>query len=256
MTSPSRLLILSCSQRKRHEEGLLPAIERYDGPLFRILRRYLQSGAVNKDRRANLDIYILSAEFGLIPADRQIPEYERRMTLARAQELNSSVLESLRDVFDSNVLYREVFLCMGQDYQRSLTGWEAWRPSDLPVIEATGSLGGMQSQLHDWLYGASLLPRTCARGGSARIQGIDLDLSSQQVLEVARQALQNDIRGATDYRMWYVQIDDQRVSPKWVVSRLTGLPVGRFHSDSARQVLTRLGVQVHRANNWLREEKQ
>jgi len=33
----SRLLILSCSQRKRPDSGLLPAIERYDGPVFRVV---------------------------------------------------------------------------------------------------------------------------------------------------------------------------------------------------------------------------
>lgn len=31
-----RLLILACSQRKRPDPGLLPAIERYDGPQFQV----------------------------------------------------------------------------------------------------------------------------------------------------------------------------------------------------------------------------
>ena len=35
VTEPKRLLIMACSQRKRSESGLLPAIERYDGPAFR-----------------------------------------------------------------------------------------------------------------------------------------------------------------------------------------------------------------------------
>jgi hypothetical protein len=37
-----RMLILACSRRKRPDEGLLPAIERYDGPAFRVLRRFLR----------------------------------------------------------------------------------------------------------------------------------------------------------------------------------------------------------------------
>jgi hypothetical protein len=40
--APPRLLIAACSQRKRADEGLLPAIERYDGPVYRVLRRFLR----------------------------------------------------------------------------------------------------------------------------------------------------------------------------------------------------------------------
>jgi hypothetical protein len=36
-----RMLILACSQRKLLDEGLLPAVERYDDPAFRVLRRFL-----------------------------------------------------------------------------------------------------------------------------------------------------------------------------------------------------------------------
>ena len=36
------MLILACSRRKRPDEGLLPAIERYDGPTFCVLRRFLR----------------------------------------------------------------------------------------------------------------------------------------------------------------------------------------------------------------------
>ena len=57
------MLILACSRRKRPDDGLLPAIERYDGPAFRVLRRYL------RERPAGApDVFILSAEHGLIGA--------------------------------------------------------------------------------------------------------------------------------------------------------------------------------------------
>jgi len=42
MIGGQRLLILSCSQRKRPDPSLLPAIERYNGPPFQVLRRYLR----------------------------------------------------------------------------------------------------------------------------------------------------------------------------------------------------------------------
>jgi len=63
-----RLLILACSQRKRPGASSLPAIERYDGPAFRVLRRYCR---LNQDN--GLFVYVLSAEFGLIPVKQPIP---------------------------------------------------------------------------------------------------------------------------------------------------------------------------------------
>ena len=64
MNYKRRLLILSCSQRKRETQEPLPAIERYNGPLFFVLRRFLRECP----RQARqLDVYILSAAYGLIP---------------------------------------------------------------------------------------------------------------------------------------------------------------------------------------------
>jgi hypothetical protein len=71
-----RLLIIACSERKNSAVGLLPAIDRYDGPAFRVLRKYLREHA----ERAP-SILILSAKYGLIPAGQEIPMYERRLSL-------------------------------------------------------------------------------------------------------------------------------------------------------------------------------
>ncbi|MCP4539438.1 MAG: hypothetical protein GY832_20060 [Chloroflexi bacterium] len=54
-------LILSCSQKKRLEPG--PAYLVYDGPYYRILRKHGPPWPV--------DVYVLSAKYGLIPDVRQ-----------------------------------------------------------------------------------------------------------------------------------------------------------------------------------------
>lgn len=84
------MLILACSQRKRPDEELLPAVERYDGPAFRILRRFLRERPSQAP-----DVLILSAEHGLIPHDLPIALYDRKMTPARARELRPLVLAKL-----------------------------------------------------------------------------------------------------------------------------------------------------------------
>ena len=37
-----RLLILGCADRKRDSSGLLPALDRYDGPAYRMIRNFLR----------------------------------------------------------------------------------------------------------------------------------------------------------------------------------------------------------------------
>lgn len=48
--SSSRLVILACSARKRPDAAYLPAIERYDGPLWKTLRAADPTGARLRSR--------------------------------------------------------------------------------------------------------------------------------------------------------------------------------------------------------------
>src|SRR5205809_655479 len=82
----SRLLVLSCSLKKRADPGVLPAIERYDGPCFRVLRRYLRGSPA-----AVPEVRLLSAEYGLLRPDELLPVYDRRMTASRSRELAAQV---------------------------------------------------------------------------------------------------------------------------------------------------------------------
>lgn len=56
-----QLLVLGCSQTKRDAPGLLPAIDRYDGSSYRVLRSYLR----DCDWPEQLSVAILSAKYGL-----------------------------------------------------------------------------------------------------------------------------------------------------------------------------------------------
>lgn len=69
-SSNPRLLILSCSRKKHPAQGLLPALERYDGPAYRVINKFLR---VHPSEKQSLNVYILSARFGLISDDERIP---------------------------------------------------------------------------------------------------------------------------------------------------------------------------------------
>lgn len=141
-----RLLLLSCSERKLPDPGLLPAIKRYDGPIFRVLRRFLRERSVEM-----LDVYILSARFGLLPSYQAIPYYDECMTRQRARELRPEVLAQLGRIFKM-ANYQEALVCLGRDYWLALEGYEAVIPRGLDICVAFGPMGRRQAQVHEWLW--------------------------------------------------------------------------------------------------------
>lgn len=235
-----KLLILSCSRKKKMGPELQPALERYDGPNFQILRKFiLECPAESR----NMDIYILSAKFGLIPANQPIPLYDELMTLPRAKELRSQVSAKLRKIF-ARRKYQELLINLGQAYLPALSGYEPLLPNNLKVVQASGTLGRRQAMLRDWLRGGMSPALPVVPQGRARIRGIEIVLTPEEVMEKASQALALSGNASQAFQSWYVQVDGHRVSPKWLVSQLTGLPVSKFHSDDARQVLRQLGISV------------
>jgi hypothetical protein len=241
----SRLLILACSRSKRHASGLLPAIERYDGPTFRVLRRFLR-----RQPSIPLDVYIVSAELGLITLRHPIPEYDREMTPARANELQPTLTATFRRLLASRA-YTQALVCAGRLYRNALGIDDVLPQQGIDVTIAAGSRGKMVANLHDWLYGDSIslarCPLTDRRPGAAILRGVTVNATADQVIEAARDGLADDPAGACRYHAWYVSVDNSRVAPKWLVGRLTGVSVRAFGTDQARRVLARLGVEVLRA---------
>jgi len=237
----SRLLLLNCSQRKKFDEQLLPAIERYDGPAYRVLRRYL-----NQNLTPSVDVRILSAKYGLISADYHLPYYDRRLTKGQVHELRHQVITELETILNRKS-YTNLLICLGKEYLEVICDHETIIPDSLSIQVATGGMGRKLSVLYNWLYGASSLETKqdlASTKGTGCIRGVQVTLTAEQVLDVARQALTTQDERATRYQSWYVQVDDLRVPPKWLVSQITGLPVNKFHTGSAKKLLRELGISV------------
>lgn len=141
----NRLLIVACSRRKKPAKEQMPAIERYDGPAFRVLRKFLreQEGPVPT-------ILILSGKYGLIEADASIRNYEFRMTPATAEQLRPTVLRRLRKVLRAGPI-RSVGVCLGRDYRQAVKGLEDQLPKGATVEVLGGGLGHRLTRLREWL---------------------------------------------------------------------------------------------------------
>lgn len=148
MSSEKRLLLLACSARKRVDAGLLPALERYDGVLYRVLRRWLRHAPA--EQRHATDILILSAEFGLIETHLPIPYYDRKMSRARARELAPQTVAALHARIQS-VDYQEILLAMGKLYQETLEPIARWATRPSAVRCVVGGIGQQAAQLREWL---------------------------------------------------------------------------------------------------------
>lgn len=103
------LLVLGCSQTKRESPGLLPAIDRYDGSAYRVLRKYLRE----REWPANLSVAVLSAKYGLVGGFTGIEYYDERMTPVRASEWEPKCKLTLKNWA---INHSRMHFSLGKDY--------------------------------------------------------------------------------------------------------------------------------------------
>lgn len=142
------LLIIGCSQRKIQSPGEIPAIDRYDGPTYRCLRKFRDDyGFPN-----NLRILILSAKYTLIFPETHIANYDLKMTLSRASRMAVAVqCDLIRCLEFYQIAYGgtdQVFIHLGKTYMRTLEGF-GW--GTISTMEASGGIGQKNEQMKAWL---------------------------------------------------------------------------------------------------------
>lgn len=238
--SPS-LVILGCSRRKKQTSRPIPAIARYDGPLFQVLRKHIR-----ERREVPPATYILSGRFGLISAEFPTPRYNHRLTQTGLSVLRESVDSQVKEVVDM-VQPESVFVSVGSQY---------WPLLEEPILReissdrlniASGSIGGRASQLAHWLRSRNSENKELPvppRGGQSTLLGITVRLTSLEILHKAHEAALADPEGAMRFETWCVEIGKERIAPKWLVSKLFDLPVSHFRTADARRVLHELGVET------------
>lgn len=160
----TRLLVLPCSATKSDAPGVIPAIHRYQGPLFSTLRARLAElpKAAWAIERGELAIKILSARFGFIDHRTCIQDYDQRMTQERADEILSpwqlqhdwNLLKSGLMGFRSDVRRaEEIAVVAGADYRRVISEAivRARPTATLPTLYASGGIGDLRAALGTWL---------------------------------------------------------------------------------------------------------
>jgi hypothetical protein len=133
---------MSCSQRKVPNNGLIPATERYDGPAFRVLRKYFRD-----IDDPGLSVYVLSAKFGVIAGGCRIPNYDHKLTTNRAELLRVRAVQRIKSIL-RNLKCKEAFFIGSRNYLRAIEPLNQFRPL---FREAMGKPGQKLKSLHCWL---------------------------------------------------------------------------------------------------------
>ena len=139
----NRLIIISCSQAKvLKPRAAIPALERYDGVLYKVLRKAKRESRFPD----NTHIAIISARHGLIDAQTPIASYEKSLDSATARSLQPKVQQDVSALLKKG-RYRDICVNLGRKYAALL-------PDLSPIRNATwaeGGLGQRAAHLKAWL---------------------------------------------------------------------------------------------------------
>lgn len=140
------LMIISCSDKKNLQQGLLPAIQRYKGAWYGVINKLKKEGNLPD----NLDILIISAKYGLINSKIQIENYDQKMDYTRARELNESILSKLETII-SMTSYESILINLGSIYMAAIFGLEKIVPNTTKIQLLKGRIGVRKRDMKEWI---------------------------------------------------------------------------------------------------------
>lgn len=144
----ARLMVISCSSKKSGDPGMVPAIERYQGTTYQVIKKARREGYWPQD----IHLFIVSAKYGLISEHVLIEAYDLKMTEVRAGELQTQVGSAIDALFRAT-MYDQIFINTGSVYSQCLTASLELQKAyaDRRVIEAHGQIGERLKQTKAWI---------------------------------------------------------------------------------------------------------
>jgi hypothetical protein len=141
-----RLLIIPCSKSKRVYKGLAQAINVYDGPVYRMLRKRVRDFS----NENGSDIMIVSSKYGLITPTTLIARYDQKMTIDRAVELKPKANEYLSKLMMEKK-YADVLVNLGSEYLAAVEPslWTVSKETRVRVLQ--GKIGTRLHETRAWL---------------------------------------------------------------------------------------------------------
>ena len=147
-----KLLIMPPSYRRNTSEKELPALQRYDGVLYRVLRKALREKTLE-----DLDILILTEDLRLVKAEEKIPfkppigqKWSGWGPAEIPEEVRKKNLEFLKRLA-SITKYDEIFIALGLKFREAIEGIERIFPDSKIIYIQGRGLGEYAKMLKEWL---------------------------------------------------------------------------------------------------------
>jgi len=190
-------------------------------------------------------IQILSARYGLLEIDQMIPSYNSKMTVKHAESLQAEVSSRLKALVEHSCC-QEVFIYASQVYLAALGNYSFYLPPNTSIVTLASTPGYKLAELHRWLH-QDQLPQsgipTSRKSQVVRIKGVTINYTHDQIVDIVQQTF-NSEEPSTNYSSWHTIIDGHKIAIKLLISKLTGLPLGSFHTDDAKRAIKHLGFEV------------
>lgn len=139
-----RLLIIGCSNKKNRFDHLDRALNVYDGPNYRSIKKMIRSNNFPDD----VQILIISAKYGMIFPNELIGYYDQKMTAKQSELLRSEMKKKLKKyVCEKN--FSECFINLGKTYRDSIQDFTF--PDHIIPKYAEGKIGEKRSEMLQWL---------------------------------------------------------------------------------------------------------
>jgi hypothetical protein len=144
-------VLMACSAAKRPDAGLMPACNRYDGPIWRTWRAWHRA----KPAALWPQTIILSASFGIMPADRPIPDYDTRLGPAKAAAIAGEAAQ-LDQLAQLTAGAAGIYLCGGRLYRETAALMLAriGFTGRIVAAPAGAGIGTQRAYLRAWLDAA------------------------------------------------------------------------------------------------------
>ena len=137
------LMVLSSTERQDTSPNPIPASERYLGIYPSLIKSMRRKGQFPK----KCDLIFVTAH-GIARADEKVPLADMPMTRELAISMREKNLETMKRILSSKN-YDEIYVNLGQEYLRSIEGFEAYTKSTITYAE--GVLGRKAVHMKQWI---------------------------------------------------------------------------------------------------------
>ena len=143
------IIVAASARRKKEPIKSIPALDRYDGIFFRVIKKYLREGKLK-----NTDIIIVSEKLGVLLQYERIPYYEptpgKWGPIKDKEKIKESRRRNIAKLTKILKNYSTIYVNLGKDYLKLIEGFDGLTEGRI-VFAAGKGLGPKALHMKKWI---------------------------------------------------------------------------------------------------------